>query len=223
MRKYGIRAASAVRLAYGEELVMGLEQREETRSVAEAMRAVQDALALRASEREAADKALARARVALRFADYELDQAIRTLRRHAEVADGGRVGALSQAVFPDGVVAETVPTGARQLRRARALVARVQELGSKGAEALRAQGGLAIADAVEGFAKAQASYEAASEAVSTAFAREQRARDEHRTQVERVIGHMRAIYPGDPALCDVFFPEVRTASARDEADATVEA
>jgi hypothetical protein len=217
MRKYATNASSELRLAYGQELIIGLRVIDDTAPLADALQEVQETLETRLDERLAADATLTRARVALRFADYTLDRMIRGVRRHAELLDGGRVGPLTTAVFPDGLVAETVPTGERQERRARALLARVHELGTANAETLRAQMLEPLAAAVETFAKSRASYDAAFEDVETRFARERLARDAHRLQVERTMAHVRALFPDDPSMRELFFPDVsRSSRAKDE-------
>jgi len=217
MRKYATNASSELRLAYGQELIIGLRIMDETAPLADALEEVQATLETRLDERLGADATLTRARVALRFADYTLDRMIRGVRRHTELLDGGRVGPLTQATFPDGLVAETVPTGERQERRARALCARVRELGVANADALRTQALEPLAAAVETFAKSRANYDAALEDVETRFARERLARDAHRLQVERTMGHVRALFPDDPTIRELFFPDVsRSSRAKDE-------
>lgn len=214
MRKYPEQAGSEIRIAYGRELILGLETHAETKPLADAMRVAQDALLARYTERVADEETLTRARVTLRFADHALDRAVRVLRRQAELLDGGRVGPLTLAVFPDGLVAETAPTGEHQERRARALVARVRELTVAHADALRAQALDALVIALDAFSTARAAYDTANASVSSRFAKERLARDAHRIQLQRTIGEMTTLFPDDRAMRDLFFPDVRTPGPR---------
>lgn len=221
MRNYRRDLASEGRIDYGRELTLALEQVDATRPLAAAMGAAQAELEEAAMVRADAEVGLARERVKLRFAEHALEGAIRTLHRRAGVADGGRQGPIVDALFPDGLVAETVPVGERQEKRAIALLGRLERL--TGGDALRAEAMGELATAVRGFTGARAAFEQARATHAARFAAEVQVRDAHRLQVERVFGQLRTLYPDDAPRRALFVPtapRVRVVDGEEDVGAT---
>lgn len=208
MRKYRASAASPIRVDYGVELIAGLLLFTETSGYAPSFESLNEELDASYTSRQAKRKPLVKARVALRFANYEVDQLIRSAARAAEIADGGRRGPIFQATFPEGVGPVVAPDGARQIPPTAALVDRITRSRVASIDPYRAewlpklQAGLAKLQA------AAAAYDAARKDYLAAFADELALRQDHLLAVDRLIGLVRAAFPHDRARQDLVFPAV---------------
>lgn len=215
MRNYRKNAATEGRLDYGMELVAGLQLFPETEALAPDFEQLQGELEQAHEARRALRKPLVKARVGLRLASYLTDQAIRTCSRAAEVADGNRRGPIHEIVFPRGLTPVVVPVGARQVPPTEKLIERLSTSKHPGVAALAAEQKPKLDAALAQLQAAAAAHLAARKAHDAAFQEEVALRDEHRRHIDRLMGHVRAAFPGDRTRQDLVFPEVDEDSAPD--------
>jgi hypothetical protein len=218
MRKYRITASSEIRIEYGVELCIGLGMFPESAPLAPVFQAVNDDLATAYEARRATRLPLVKARVAVRFGNYKVDQAIRAAWRAAEIADGGRRGPVSKAAFPDGLAPVVAPNGARQIGPTEALLDRMAKSKVEGMDAFRAEQAPKIEAALSALRAADTDHKAAHKAYVDAFGTELGLRQEHYRALDRIIGGVKAAFPGDRAKQDLVFPEVESAAAASEGD-----
>ncbi len=92
MGNYRANAGSEVRLDYGISLSRGLSHFEETQALAGPFTTLNEELRTKYEARRGLRRPLLEARQDLRFADYDVDQAIRMFERETEIADEVAVG-----------------------------------------------------------------------------------------------------------------------------------
>jgi hypothetical protein len=218
MRKYRPSASSSVRLAYGIEVSAGLDLFPETQPLRAPFGQTQSELRAALLAREAAGLPMLEARAALRVVNLRFDQTVRTLARATEIADGGRRGPVYSAVFPEGVVAVLAFSNARQVTAAEALVRRLESARLGAADGLRAEWVPRLRAGIDGLAAAVGTYTTARAAFDAAFAAELGQRDEHERAVERLMGQIRTLFPGDRGMQDVFFPERSEGAGGEDAE-----
>lgn len=212
MKKYRATAGSPVRVDYGIELAIGLELFPETAGYAAAFRTVNNELETAYEARRASRKPLVEARVALRYANYSVDQLVRSAARGCEIADGGRRGPVFQAVFPDNVNPVVAPAGARQIKPTEELIARITHSKAPGMDAFRTEWLPKLQGGLDSLQAAATAHQSAQKAYLDAFQLEVGLRAEHLLAVDRLIGQVRAAFPRDRTRQDLVFPVV------DEAD-----
>jgi hypothetical protein len=215
MRKYRINASSIVRIEFGIELAAGLQHFAETAPRASAFEKLNDDLNEQFDKRRALRKPLLQARAALRFAEYHVDQTIRTAIRAAEMIDGGRRGTITTALFPKGVKPVVRPPGRGQIQPTRDLVSRLETCMLPGIDAYRAEWLPKLKGALSQLEGAAAAHSAAQDAYDIAFRTELGMREAHVHEVDRLMGLVRAAFPRDRVLQDVIFPVVEDGSAAD--------
>jgi hypothetical protein len=154
-----------------------------------------------------------KARVALRFANFTTDQAIRSCARAAEIADGGRRGPIFNALFPKGVGPVVAPMGARQIKPTEELVDRMSKSKHSAVIPFAAEWIPKLQAPLATLTAAAATHKSARETHDNAFREEVSLRDEHRRHVDRLMGETRAAFPGDRPRQDVVFPAVDEGSA----------
>ncbi len=220
MRNYRAKAGSPVRIDYGVALSRGLSHLNETRPLAEPFAAVNAELEAKYEARRKLRRPLLEARQDLRFAEHDAEQAIRRFSREVEIADGGRRGPLAQALIPDGITPLIAPFGAKQLELLRGLVERVEKSRAPGVDGVRTEELPKLKAALTALETAVDAYESARRAYLAAFGDELAVRDEHRLAVERLMGQVRAIFPGDRKRQDLVFPDVEVSSGHAEDDAS---
>ncbi len=219
MRKYSKRSSSEIRIAYGIELIAGLETFDATKELAQTLRPVNDELKALRDARSQKEHERATRRAALRAAEYHLDQGVRSFARAVEIADGGRRGSTYQAVFPGGMAPLIAPEGRRQVEPAAKFLERLRALKTPSLEATRAEWLPRLEAALQSFQDAVRAYDVVASELAQLFAQELLVRDEHELAVERLIGHVRAQFPRDSALREVIFPFVgarRSGEVEDE-------
>lgn len=214
MRNYPSYSSSEVRIGYGIALIRGLQNFAETRSLAKQLQKHNDELADAFQRREQLHRPWLEARQDVRFCDYNADEALRVFKAKLGVADGGRRGALSQAIFPDGVMAVVGPSGAAQLPVLTALIERVKNARQSGIDPVRDEELPKLEAAEDALKKAVAAYQVARDAYHAAFAKEQALRDEHRLAVTAIMGTVQSLFPADKRRQDVIFPEPSVASPK---------
>lgn len=208
MRKYRKDAGTLTRTDYGIGLQAGLQVFPETLPLAPPLGQINDDLDDAHVTRRGLRKGVLQASAALRFANFEVDQMIRMTHHGAQNADGGRRGPITAALFPDGVSAVVDPKGAEQIKPTEELVDRFQRSKLAGVTALGASWLPQIQPALDRLRAAASAHQAATAAYQAAFREEAALRDEHLRQVERIMGLVKAAFPGDRARQDVIFPEV---------------
>ena len=212
MRNYRSTAATEARVFFGVELVAGLGLFPETTPLAPTFEQLNDQLDGVITSREASQRPVIKARAKVRFASYVMAQTIRSAARAAEIADGGRRGAL----FPKGLTS-AVPGGTtRQKTAADALLDRLTKTKVVGSDAFRAEWLPKLTDKRGDLSQALDVLGAARATRQDILSTESALRDQHRVEVERIIGQVRAAFPEDRAKQDVIFPEEeRAAKATD--------
>lgn len=208
MRKYRISADSPTRIDYGIELVAGLSFFSETKAYAPSFQELNDELNAAHTARRAARKPLVEKRAVFRFAQHSTDQTIRMSHRAAEIADGGRRGPLTTALFPDGLGPVVAPFGARQIKPTEELVERLNTCKLPAAEAFRAEWKPKLEATLTALKAADKDRNDARDAYLNAFRAEVALRDEHFLSVDKLMGLVRAAFPRDRARQDLIFPVV---------------
>ncbi len=221
MRIYRTSAATEVRLDYGRELEEGLKLFPETTPLAADLESLDDSLEAALAARRALRKPLVKARVALRFANYLVDNAIKACGKSAEIADGSRRGPVFKTLFPQGVGPVTAPAGARQIPPTDQLLSRMTKSKNAAVTAFAAEWQPKIEAPLATLKAAGDAHTAALKADGLAFVEELALREEHAHTVDRLMGQVRAAFPRDRAKQDLVFPAVDDggASASDAADA----
>jgi hypothetical protein len=217
MRNYRPSAATNIRVDFGVELVAGLRLFPETAANAAPFELLTDQLDDQHTARRALRKPLVKARCELRFANYRTDQTIRQAARAAEIADGGRRGPIFDALFPDGLKPVVAPPGARQIAPTQALVDRLTKSKVAGIDTYRSEWLPKLTASLHDLELAAAAFDEARDAYNDAFETEIALRDQHRTEVDRLSGLVRAAFPHDREKQDLVFPVVEEGDAAPEA------
>ena len=222
MRGYRTSAGTEIRLDYGLELAVGLQLFPETAPLAPDLEALNTELDTANNARRAERSPLVKARVALRLANYEADQTIRSCGKAAEIADGGRRGPVFNTLFPDGIVPVVAPAGARQVKPTGQLLDRLTKSKNEAVVAFAKDWQPRLQAALDKLTAAADTHTAALSAYGSKFQDELALRDEHRQSVDRLMGQVRAAFPGDRVKQDLVFPAVEDdpgAGAADNAPA----
>lgn len=224
MRNYRTSAATETRYDYGVELVAGLQSFPETAPLAADFEQLNEELHQAYTARRALRPALMKARVAVRFASFEADTQIRSCSKAAEIVDGGRRGPVFKAAFPGGVGPVVAPVGARQMKPTQALLDRLATSKNPAVGAFGAEWKPKIEPVLAKLGAAAEVHKAARAAYDQAFQEEVALREEHRRYVDRLMGEVRAAFPGDRARQDIVFPQLDESGSDDldEAEAPAE-
>jgi hypothetical protein len=134
-----------------------------------------------------------------RFAHYRVDQVIRMAFRAAEIADGGRNGQLTTALFADGLGPVVAPYGTRQIKPTEELIDRITRCKLPAAEAYRAEWKPKLEAALAELKTASNEYQAARDAYLDAFRAEVALRTEHSMTVDKLMGQVRGPPGGSSA------------------------
>lgn len=209
MKKYRSSAASDTRVAYGIELVAGLQSFPETASHAAPFEVLNDELDTAHKKRIQLRKPSLQKRAAFRFAHYDTDQMIRMCHRAVEIVDGGRKnGPLATFLFPDGLGPVVAPYGVRQIEPTEKLIADMKRCKVPGSEAFCAEWIPKLEAVVGKLKQAADAHTQARKAHIEAFQDEVALRSEHYMAVDKLMGFVRAAFPNDRARQDLIFPVV---------------
>ena len=208
MQNYRTSAGTDTRLDYGMELVAGLQLFPETEGLAPDFEQLNTELEQAHTARRALRAPMVKARVALRFANFTTDQAIRLCGKSAEIADGARRGPVFNALFPKGVGPVVTPTGARQVKPTEELIDRMAASKHPAVVPFAAEWKPKLELALAKLTDAVAAHKAARETHDNAFRAEVALRDEHRRYVDRLMGETRAVFAGDRGRQDLVFPVI---------------
>lgn len=217
MRNYRSSAATEARVFYGVELVAGLRLFPETTPLADAFEPRNEELDALVQSREAARRPVLKARAQVRFASYRLQQVLRSAARAAEIADGGRRGVIFTAVFAKGSAAITRLGGTALASATDALVDRVTKSKAAGLDAFRAEWLPKLAEARAGLEQTLHALGAAQAAHHDIIGNEVALRAQHRVEVDRIIGQVRAAFPDDRGKQELVFPEAEEPAQKSEA------
>lgn len=211
MRNYRPSAGTGTRLDYGLELAAGLQLFPETEPLAPDIDSINTELEAAYNARRAKRPPLVKARVALRLANYETDQMIRSCAKAAEIADGGRRGPVFNILFPKGSALVIKPEGARQVKPTEDLVDRLSKSKNAAVVAFAVEWKPKLDAVLSKLSAAAAGHKAALKTHNNDFREEQSLREEHRQSVDKVMGLVRAAFPGDRIKQDLVFPDMTEA------------
>jgi HAMP domain-containing protein len=204
-------------LALGQFLLAALLQESSTTTLAATFRPAFLALQAAASATAAALDATIHPRVALRFAERKVEEAIRGLARAAQALDSGKArGPITTALFPQGINAEVKPTGPAQLELARGVLNRL--LAQSTAATLRGAHEPVLRTAIDEMTTQLAARDAATAAYDVAMARELAARADFCRAYDSMAGTIRSLFPKDRTAQGVFFDGPRSRKGSPDAD-----
>jgi hypothetical protein len=196
------------RVEYGIGLAAGLGMFPETAAHAPVLEQITTDLDAAYETRRDEHKQVVKTRVALRIADYHMDQTIRSAARAAEIHDGGRKGPVYGVLFPEGLRPVVLPNLARQIPPTEALVERLMKTKTAGIDAYRNEWMPKLQGALANLKQAAQNHETAKKAYDDAFGTELSLRDQHATAVDQIAGHVRAAFPKDREKQDLIFPDL---------------
>ncbi|HEV8325479.1 MAG TPA: hypothetical protein VG389_27970 [Myxococcota bacterium] len=208
---------SHVILPLGEFHVAALQQTPETQGMVAAFQTTQTTLLTAARATEDAARALVGPRVAVRFAEYALEQVLRSTANAAHDADNNQsTGPAFRSVFPGGLEAETSPRGASQLRSAADVRTRLAN--QPAAAGLRATFLPRLDAAIADFGTKLDTRTAAGRALGEAQAAESGARESWVAHYDGNAGAVRNLFPRNRARQELYFDEFRGRGARRATD-----
>ncbi len=216
MRKYRNNADSSTRIDYGSELLAGLVFFPQTQGFAASFKDVNDDLDAAHTARRATRKPLLEKRAVFRFAHHSTDQTIRMAHRASEIADGGRRGPITIALFPDGLGPVVAPYGARQIKPTEELIDRLTRSKLAGIDAFRTEWKPKLETSLETLKDTNTDHQNDRNAYLDAFRAEVALRNEHFLSVDKLIGLVRSAFPGDRAKQDLVFPVIDDDGDNDE-------
>jgi hypothetical protein len=160
--------------------------------------------------------ALIAPRVLVRYADHSSDLAVRAVQRAAETADGMKGGKIAAAVFPGGVTPIVRPVGATQVAEMRALEGRLEAAVTlwPGAGAEKAK----LTDERTKYEAALAARKTALEKVADLRAKRDAAKEDFLDVYAATAARVKAEFPRNRAMQDLFFDKVTDAVVADDAE-----
>jgi hypothetical protein len=216
MRMYHPNATSETRVVYGKELIAGLGYFEQTASLAPPFSQVNARLESAEQVRQLAERAQIEARVQVRFADYSIDTQLRSMWRASELADGGRRGAISRALFPEGLNPLVIPTGESQHTTVEQFAILAHACTVADADKVLGEWLPRLEEANAKLKIALQERERRATARAVASAAEESAREDHALAVDKLMGEVRAIFPKDRKRWDLIFPDASRRRRRAE-------
>ena len=207
MRNYNEKAGSLARVMYGDDLVMGLGLFEETNDEGKALAELTDAMFEGALTVLKLERAQAKARAAVRIAEYEVQQLARRCMNDAKNADGGSAGLAVKELFPDGLDAVIRPRGASQHKAGEELLGRLAGASSQGGKSVADAWRASLSSAISDLADTLASRDEADKDLHDTYAKLAAQGAAHRREVDRLMGIVRAAFPQDRVRQDAVFPE----------------
>lgn len=180
------------------------------------MNAAKNHLASTQNDYETAVQDILPARVDVKFENYVSDRRIGQTRQKAEMADGKKGGRISTSVFPDGTSPITRLLGDSQITAMANLEGRLEAAVSLWPEAATEKAD--IARHRESYQAALRHREAVGQNVRNKRALRTAAKQAFILKYVEITNRVAAEFPGDSAMQDLFFDEVRSKSALAEAD-----
>lgn len=199
-------------LILGEYHIAACAQTPETAAIGTAFQPVQDELKTRKATREAAELAMVRPRVLVRFAEHRLEQAIRAAVFAAQGVDGTTDGGPAKtALVPDGLNAVVRPRGNAQKVTAEAFYRRLTT--QPAAAPLVATHGPSISAALTAFQDAVSARALAANQLAEARAEEDAARESWVSGYAGDVGAVQAIFKKRRAERELYFDRFRASSS----------
>ena len=131
----------------------------------------------------------------------------------AEIADGGRRGPVFNTLFPQGIKPVVAPAGAQQIKPTEELLDRLEKSKNDAVIAFAQEWKPKLKAALDKLSAAADAHKAAQSAYGDKFQEELALRAEHKQSVDKLMGQVRAAFPGDPVKQDLVFPIVEDESA----------
>jgi hypothetical protein len=208
MRTYSLDAGTTIRFFFGLELIAGLRMFDETKPLADPFEVINNKLDQTHTARQAARKPMVEARAGRRLAVYAARQAIRAAASAAEIADGGRRGPIFYAVFPEGIQSYGKQKGGTLLAPMKGLIDRFSKSQLSAIDTYRQEWLPKLTAKHVALDEAGKVFGGALTAYNDIFEVELALRNQHRLEVDRIQGQVRAAFPGDKEKQDLVFPEV---------------
>jgi hypothetical protein len=160
-------------------------------------------------------------RVAVKYADFIADKVVRGLQRQAEIADDKKNGKIGTALFPNGVTPIIRPVGNTQVVEMRALEGRLEAAIAlwPAAAAEKAK----IAAERTNYETALTERRTAMEAAADLRAKRDAAKEDFLDVYAATANRVKAEFPRDRPMQDLFFDKVTEAVVADDDDDTDEA
>lgn len=206
MRKYRSNASTEVRVEFGIDLAEGLRSFAETENLAPEVDMATSALEETAEERRKQRPPWIRARAHLRFQEFQTDMLLRQAGNDAEVADGGRRGPIFNVVFPDGISEAVEPAGQKQLGASQKVYDRLVHSTHPNIGAYRDKWQPKLAAQIAKLQAAADQYNALKQQDSELAKQENAQKDAHALLIDKIAGHLRAIFPNDAKRQNAIFP-----------------
>lgn len=178
--------------------------------------AVKNDVAAAQSSYEAAVRDIIPARVDVKYENLTSDRRIRLTQQKAEIADGKKDGKINAALFPEGSAAITRLQGDSQTKAMEDLEGRLEASISPWSDAAAEKADIKLHR--ERYQKALDGRRAAGQTARNLGALRDAAKDRFVTKYTQLQARVEAEFPRDKAMQDLFFDEVRTKSALEEAD-----
>lgn len=162
---------------------------------------------------DTAADALVAARVGLRHADLQADQAVRLILKAAQSADGQSGKRVTPQLFPNGVTPIVRPIGSAELAELRDLEGRLEAQSSAWPDAAAQKAKIAALRTT--YEAAISARREAQQALSDLRAARDVAREDFLDVYAEVAARVKAEFPRDRAMQDLFFDVVRADHATD--------
>lgn len=159
------------------------------------------------------------ARVDVKYADYASDNGVRMAKRGAELADGKASGPIANALMPGGVTPIIKPVGATQVKEMRDLEGRYDALGASWGDA-HAEKAKITALRTQ-YEAALETRRAAGQKASDLRAARNLIKEDFLNVYAEIGSRVRAEFPRDRPMQDLFFDDVAT-DAGDSGDDTTD-
>lgn len=186
-------------------------------ALSQQMTAAADALEAASTAYEDSKRAIIRARVDVKYADFLSDSEVQNLLRRAELADGKSGGPIYRVLAPDGKTPLIKPFGQSQVDVLEDLKGRIEAATPLWADAPKELGTVQ---------KIQTDYSTAITTRTTAWntAKKLRvarnvAKDQFVTAYVHITLEVKQLFPRDPRMQDLFFDEVEKDQNEPEAEA----
>jgi hypothetical protein len=206
MQLYSVRATSQARVEWGLEAIVGLGQSPETKPLIPVVVAANEKVQAAMQVRQQSENAAIGPRVAVRFADYYVDQQLRSTWRACEIADGCPRGPIASALFPDGLSPLVAPSGPGQAVATQQFLIRARACRVAGAKPVLEEWIPRVEDALARLTSALQAREVAFATRAAALAAEDAARLDHLITMDKLGSEVRALYPKDRKRVDLVFP-----------------
>lgn len=210
MRKYRENADTPQRVDYGTELTVGLNIFPETAPMAPIVGNLTTDLEKSWFDRLKLHRPVVESRVGVRLGNWLVDGTIRGFQKACIIVDGGIAGVLTKGIFTEGLAGLVAPGGKRQIKPTEDLIDRVTKSKLPGIDKVRGEWLPKLQENLGQLKAAAAAHDAALLAEVGAFRTEVSLREDHYLTIDKIIGLVRAAFPGDRTRQDVIFPEVAT-------------